>query len=448
MAPRSSPAIGGGGGGRVAVDLYPFLRVYEGGHIERLVRSTAAVAASHDDGTATSAAVRPATRDGVATRDVVVDEDTGASARLFLPGGGGEGRRLPLVLYFHGGAFVTGSAFGRLFHRYAASLAARAGALVVSVEYRLAPEHPLPAAFADGWAALRWAASLADPWVARYADPTRLFLAGESAGATIAHNVAARAAGPDGDDVDIEGVALLQPCFWGARWLPSEEAAAAGWRDDEPPMLAPGRLDALWPYVTGGAAGNDDPRIDPPAEDVSSLPCRRALVAVAEKDVLSERGRRYAAQLRGGGREVTLVESEGEDHCFHLYRPARPSAVELMDRVAQFISPASSCLQAEELHLHGRHRTLCHGNATAAAATRSGAPRRQLVVSGGPTTAKLGRPKTKVCGGPACKAQTALCLGPRGMGKAQRHGFVGMGGPMPSGTNKYSVSSAALRVLC
>uniref|UniRef100_A0A0D3GRB7 Alpha/beta hydrolase fold-3 domain-containing protein n=1 Tax=Oryza barthii TaxID=65489 RepID=A0A0D3GRB7_9ORYZ len=275
MAPRSSPAIGGGGGGRVAVDLYPFLRVYEGGHIERLVRSTAAVAASHDDGTATSAAVRPATRDGVATRDVVVDEDTGASARLFLPGGGGEGRRLPLVLYFHGGAFVTGSAFGRL-----------------------------------------------------------------------------------------------------------------------------------------------------------------------------ERGRRYAAQLRGGGREVTLVESEGEDHCFHLYRPARPSAVELMDRVAQFISPASSCLQAEELHLHGRRRTLCHGNATAAAATRSGAPRRQLVVSGGPTTAKLGRPKTKVCGGPACKAQTALCLGPRGMGKAQRHGFVGMGGPMPSGTNKYSVSSAALRVLC
>uniref|UniRef100_A0A0E0AK89 Alpha/beta hydrolase fold-3 domain-containing protein n=1 Tax=Oryza glumipatula TaxID=40148 RepID=A0A0E0AK89_9ORYZ len=362
MAPRSSPAIGGGGGGRVAVDLYPFLRVYEGGHIERLVRSTAAVAASHDDGTATSAAVRPATRDGVATRDVVVDEDTGASARLFLPGGGGEGRRLPLVLYFHGGAFVTGSAFGRLFHRYAASLAARAGALVVSVEYRLAPEHPLPEAFADGWAALR--------------------------------------------------------------------------------------LDALWPYVTGGAAGNDDPRIDPPAEDVSSLPCRRALVAVAEKDVLSERGRRYAAQLRGGGREVTLVESEGEDHCFHLYRPARPSAVELMDRVAQFISPASSCLQAEELHLHGRRRTLCHGNATAAAATRSGAPRRQLVVSGGPTTAKLGRPKTKVCGGPACKAQTALCLGPRGMGKAQRHGFVGMGGPMPSGTNKYSVSSAALRVLC
>uniref|UniRef100_A0A0E0LKZ9 Alpha/beta hydrolase fold-3 domain-containing protein n=1 Tax=Oryza punctata TaxID=4537 RepID=A0A0E0LKZ9_ORYPU len=417
---RSSPAIGGAsaGRGRVAVDLYPFLRVYEGGHIERLVRSTAAVAASHDG---TMTAVRPA-RDGVATRDVVIDEATGASARLFLPGGdgrfgGGGRRRLPLVLYFHGGAFVTGSAFGRLFHRYAASLAARAGALVVSVEYRLAPEHPLPAAFVDGWAALRWATSLADPWVARYADPMRVFLTGESAGATIAHNVAVRAAGPNGDDIDIEGMALLQPCFWGARWLPSEVEAAI--RRDEPPMFAPGRLDALWPYVTGGAAGNDDPRIDPPAEDVSSLPCRRALVAVAEKDVLSDRGRRYAAQLRGGGREVTLVESEGEDHCFHLYRPARASAVELMDRVVEFISP-------EELHLHGRRRTSHHGNA--AAATSSGAPRRQLVVSGGPT--ELGRPKTKVFGEPTCKAQTAMGMGLRGMGKAQRYGFMGMGGPM------------------
>ncbi|XP_040382243.1 probable carboxylesterase 12 [Oryza brachyantha] len=431
-----SPAIGGAaaGGRSIAVDLYPFLRVYEGGHIERLVRSTAAVAASHDG--AVGVGGRPA-RDGVATRDVVIDEGTGASARLFLPGGagaagGGAGRRLPLVLYFHGGAFVTGSAFGRLFHRYAASLAVRAGALVVSVEYRLAPEHPLPAAFVDGWAALRWATSLADPWLARYADLTRVFLAGESAGATIAHNVAVRAAGPDGDDVDIEGMALLQPCFWGAQWLPSEEAAS---KRAEPPMLAPDRLDALWPYVTAGAAGNDDPRIDPPAEDVSSLPCRRALVAVAEKDALRERGRRYAAQLRGGGgsREVTLVESEGEDHCFHLYRPARASAVELMDSVAEFISP-TSCLQTEELPLRHRRRALRHaagdGNTVASPPC---APRRdQLVLSGGP--AKLGRPKAKVGGGPTCKAQ--------------RYRLVGMGRPMPGGTYKYSISAAGLRVLC
>lgn len=69
------------------------------------------------------------------------------------------------------------------------------------------------------------------------------------------------------------------------------------------------RLDTLRPYVTSAAAGNDALRIDPPAEDVSLLPCCRALVAVAEKDILSERGRQYTAQLHGGGggREVTLV---------------------------------------------------------------------------------------------------------------------------------------------
>uniref|UniRef100_A0A0D9WZ60 Alpha/beta hydrolase fold-3 domain-containing protein n=1 Tax=Leersia perrieri TaxID=77586 RepID=A0A0D9WZ60_9ORYZ len=451
---RSSPAMGAGS---IAVDLYPFLRVYEGGHIERLVRNTAAVAPSHD-GTMTAPAAGRLARDGVATRDVVIDEETGVSARLFLPGG--VRTRLPLVLYFHGGAFVTGSAFGRLFHRYASSLAARAGALVVSVDYRLAPDHPLPAAFADGWAALRWATSLADPWLARYADPARVFLAGESAGATIAHNVAVRAAGPDGDymDDDIEGVALLQPCFWGKKRLASE--AAAGERD-EPPMLAPYRLDALWPYVTGGAAGNDDPRIDPPAEDVSSLPCRRALVAVAEKDVLRERGRRYAAQLRRGGRDVTLVESEGEDHCFHLYRPARPSAVELMDRVAEFISPTSCRLQQKDLlhHLHGwQHNTSLlldeYDHNTRAAS--SGAPKRDFIASGEWTDAtsscsgagrKLDRPKAKVCGGPTCKAQTALVIGRR-TGKAQWYGFVGIGSLMPSRAHKYSASATALRVLC
>ncbi len=56
-------------------------------------------------------------------------------------------------------------------------------------------------------------------------------------------------------------------------------------------MVAPDRLDALGPYMTGGTAGNDAPRIDPPAKDVSSLPRCSALVAVAEKEVLSERGR-------------------------------------------------------------------------------------------------------------------------------------------------------------
>ncbi|EEC80458.1 hypothetical protein OsI_22663 [Oryza sativa Indica Group] len=95
-------------------------------------------------------------------------------------------------------------------------------------------------------------------------------------------------------------------CFWGARWLPSEEEEEASWRD-EPLMVAPDRLDALGLYMTGGTAGNDAPRIDPPAKDVSSLPRCSALVAVAEKE-------NWATLAAEGLKEVSVsYGSEGKE---------------------------------------------------------------------------------------------------------------------------------------
>jgi len=320
-------------------DMRPFLRTYKCGRVERLVPD-AFVPASEDPGAT-----------GVATRDVVIDPATGVSARLFLSVGAvATGRRLPLVVYFHGGAFCTGSAFSEVFHRYAASLSARAGALVVSVEYRLAPEHPIPAAYEDAWVALRWAATRSDPWLAFHADPTRMFLAG----ANIAHSMAARVAA-GGEDICIEGMVLLQPFFWGTERLPAETDRHDG------PVFSPEFVDTLWPFLTAGAAGNDDPRISSTAEQIASLPCRRVLVGVAAKDVVRDRGCRYAAWLRRGERrrEVTLLESKGKDHGLHLYRPGCASAVALMDRVAEFISgwAPSVNADAETERLHAREGT-------------------------------------------------------------------------------------------
>ncbi|GJM94404.1 hypothetical protein PR202_ga11044 [Eleusine coracana subsp. coracana] len=284
-------------GAEIANDLSPFLRTYKDGRVERLV-SNNFVPASEAPGA-----------NGIATRDVVIDPATGVSARLFLSvAAAATGKKLPIIVYYHGGGFCTGSAFSKLFHRYASSLSARAGALVVSVDYRLAPEHPIPAAFDDGWAALRWVTTFADPWLAFHGDHTRTFLAGESAGAVIAHNVKR---GPK-------------------------------------PLFVPEKLDNFFSFLLGST--EDHPCAYPPVEVVASLPCRRALVAVAARDLGTaprpavcgaERLQRHGKLCR----EVTFLESEGEDHAFHLYRTTRPSV-----RWRSWIASSSSSTAARGLH--------------------------------------------------------------------------------------------------
>ncbi|CAM0870349.1 unnamed protein product [Alopecurus aequalis] len=333
--------------GHIAVDLYPFIREYKDGRLERFLHSPF-VAASED-----GAASR-----GVATRDVVIDQATGVSARLFLPSiATATGSKLPVIMYVHGGSFCTESAFGRTYHNYVKSLASRTGALVVSVEYRLAPEHPLPAAYDDAWAALQWVASLSDPWLSTYADPGRTFLAGDSAGGNIVYNTAVRAAR---GLIDIEGLVIVHPYFWGVDRLSSSEVI---W--DGVAMFPPELIDRLWPFVTAGKLGGDDPRVNPRDEEIASLTCRRVLVAVAGKDSLRDRGRRLAARMRDccawahdDNDAVMLVESEGEDHGFHLSNPLRKTSKVLMESIVRLVNqpsawPLPAALLPELNELHG-----------------------------------------------------------------------------------------------
>ncbi|KAG0478001.1 hypothetical protein HPP92_012720 [Vanilla planifolia] len=120
---------------------------------------------------------------GVTARRVVIDPSTPLHACLYLPPD--PSPNLPILVYFHGGAFCIGSAFSPTYHPHLIALSASARLLVASVDYRLAPEHPLPAAYDDCWAALLWTISpQADPWIRLHGDQGRIFLAGDSAGAT------------------------------------------------------------------------------------------------------------------------------------------------------------------------------------------------------------------------------------------------------------------------
>ncbi|KAF8695151.1 hypothetical protein HU200_037762 [Digitaria exilis] len=261
---------------------------------------------------------------GVTSRDVAIDPSTGVSARLYLPSFR-PAARVPVLVYFHGGAFVVESAFTPIYHAYLNTLAARAGVVAVSVNYRLAPEHPLPAAYDDSWAALKWVlanAAGSDPWLSQYGDLSRLFLAGDSAGGNIAHNLALRA-GEEGLDGDarIKGVALLDPYFQGR----SPSAART------------------WSFICAGKYPINHPYADPlvlPASSWQHLGASRVLVTVSEQDRLSPWQRAYYAALKGSGwpGEAELYETPGESHVYFLTKLGSPQALAEMAKLVAFIN--------------------------------------------------------------------------------------------------------------
>ncbi|PWZ56291.1 Tuliposide A-converting enzyme 1, chloroplastic [Zea mays] len=307
----------------VKFDFTPFLIQYKSGRVHRFM-GTSFVPASVDP------------RTGVASRDVVVDHGTGLAVRLYRPSrqavAAGVGGRLPVLVYFHGGAFVVESAFDPVYHGYLNALTAKAGVIAVSVNYRLAPEHPLPAAYEDAWAALAWVvananarrggagAGAGDPWLSRHGDASRLFLAGDSAGGNIAQNLAMRAAG---QQQRIRGLALLDPYFLG-RYVGGVAARA-------------------WDFICAGRYGMDHPYVDPmalPAEVLRRLPSPRVLMTVSEQDRLGPFQRAYVDALRGSGwrGRARLYVTPGEGHCYFLNNLASPKAAMHMATLAAFIN--------------------------------------------------------------------------------------------------------------
>lgn len=310
----------------IQFDFFPFLRLYKSGRIERLL-GTDVVPASID----------PVT--GVASKDVTIDSSTGVSARLYLPTSTTNNKKLPILVYIHGGGFVIESAFSPTYHNYLNVLVARADLLAVSVEYRRAPEHPLPAAYDDAWAAANWVASHAaaaaggpEPWLSEHGDFDRVFLAGDSAGANIAHHVAVRTGAEElGRGMRIKGMVLIHPYFRGKEPVGTESS--------DPSVRE--KMESTWTFVCGGKKGLEDPLVDPlTGQGMERLACDRVLVTVAERDFLRERGKAYYEGLKASAwaGEVELMESDGEDHVFHLRNPTGEKALKDMERMISFFN--------------------------------------------------------------------------------------------------------------
>jgi acetyl esterase len=239
--------------------------------------------------------------DRVARVEDTTAEGTGGPipVRVYTPAGTPP---FPLVAYFHGGGFVVGSLDTA--DRMSRRLARRAGCVVVSVGYRLAPEHPFPAGVEDACAATRWVAERGREWGG---DPGRLAVAGESAGGNLAAVVALLARDAGGPPLAFQ--LLVYPVVDMVGDYPSRTENGEGY------LLTAEELRWYDGLYLGRAPRRDDLRASPLlAASHAGLP--PALVITAEYDPLRDEGEAYAEKLRRAGVPVRASRYPGMVHGF------------------------------------------------------------------------------------------------------------------------------------
>ncbi|MGV0746483.1 alpha/beta hydrolase [Mycolicibacterium sp. XJ870] len=208
----------------------------------------------------------------------------------------------PVVVYFHGGGLVMGT--NHSFEPLARGMAAAAGAVVVSVEYRLAPENPPPAQFDDAFTATEWVAAHAEELGV---DATRLVVAGDSAGGGLAAAVALAARDHNGPEIFAQ--VLLYP------GLDRDMAAPSVTGMSEAPMLLHEDIMYLHELADMGASAAHSPyRVPAYATDLCGLP--QAIMVTGECDPIRDWGERYATRLRDARVQTTVTRYPGIYHGF------------------------------------------------------------------------------------------------------------------------------------
>ncbi|ESQ30515.1 hypothetical protein EUTSA_v10011663mg [Eutrema salsugineum] len=313
----------------IASEHLPFIRIYKDGRVERL-SGTEIIPPSLD----------AATND-VVSKDVVYSPEHNLSVRIFLPHkstAGENKKKLPLLIYIHGGAWIIESPFSPIYHNFLTEIVKSGNFLAVSVQYRRAPENPIPAAYDDSWSAVKWVFSHSDgsgpeDWVNEFADFGKVFIAGDSAGGNMSHHMAIRA-GKEKLEPRIKGIAIVHPAFWGRDPVDEKDVQDREMRNG---------IAEVWEKIASpnSVDGTDDPlfNVVGSGSDFSELACEKVLVAVAGKDVFVRQGLGYAAKLEKSGwvGDVEVVVEEDEGHVFHLQNPNSKNAEKFLKKLVGFI---------------------------------------------------------------------------------------------------------------
>lgn len=250
--------------------------------------------------------------------------------RIYFPLDPGTSReKLPVLVYFHGGGFVLCDLDSH--DSCCRRLANGAGAIVVSVEYRLAPESPYPAAVDDAWAATQWVAThLAELG----GDPERLVIAGDSAGGNLAAVVAMLARDRGGPAIAFQ--LLIYPVVDQRR----KQAPASGTRPARSGTLTAAHMQWFTEQYLGRDGDRTDVLASPILGDFTGLP--PAHVVTGALDPLCPEGEEYAQRLRGAGVAASVTRYEQGFHGFFNLADHLPFAAQASDDVCAVLRAALS----------------------------------------------------------------------------------------------------------
>lgn len=264
----------------------------------------------------TAGSLAPGQRIAVASvQDTTVPGAQGpVPARIYRPEGAGP---LPTVAYFHGGGYVLGSLDTH--DNMCREICRGAQVVVVSVDYRLAPEHPFPAGIEDAVAATRWIAAHAH----ELGGTATVAVAGDSAGGNFCAVVAQQLRDTD---TPLAAQFLIYPAVdHAAATYPSAEQNATGY------FLEAETMAWFYNHYAGTWADPMDPRLAPlQSPSLANLP--PAVVVTAEFDPLRDQGAAYAEALRAAGSHAELIEGPGMIHGFFDMGRWSPGAQAIITR--------------------------------------------------------------------------------------------------------------------
>lgn len=237
--------------------------------------------------------------EGVAIADRTVPGPAGAiPVKVFTPQGTGP---FPLLVYIHGGGWVIGSPATHA--RLCSELAGGAGCVVVSVDYRMAPENPAPAALDDCVAAIRYAVANAAEFGA---DGSRFAIGGDSAGGNLTAAAALKLRDEGGPQAKL--LLLYYGAYTGDLNLPSVIENGEG------KILTRQAMEWFYGHYLSGGATTDDPYIAPIKGNLAGLPA--ALLIVGTQDPLLDDSKQFAKALEAAGVPAKLSIYQDQVHVF------------------------------------------------------------------------------------------------------------------------------------